>query len=641
MKTARSPFALRHRPSLLHRHGRLASLLSAFTRRAARRLELRSFPLLQEQFSAEEGWRACLAIALPLAAAMVSGQHWLAWAVFAAFWTCLCDAPGPHVQRRRLLAGFAVAGTVVAFIGSWSASWSSHAALLAAPVMVLLSVTLIGAIQSAALLGTLLAVVAVVAAGFPHAPALAALQAASFLIGALWAWLLINLVWRIDEHTALRQAAQAALLRMLDMSRDLLAARDGQHREQHWHSEHGEHRRAVRLALERLRTMLQLHERAPGGGAHTYRRLLEACEMIFSALIALEHAAIQQLASPGERRIVARVARIVVLRAYQRLSLEPHAPLASNQARPIDLKRSSRLTDTLMRGCLSALMQAHTLLLSDPAWAQYHEEHGSDDPSPTATRPDWRTGLGRGLQQGARQAAGVAAVFYAAQVFQLGYPYWATMAVVVVLQGAARQTWTRCLERILGSLLGGALALSLLQVASGVTWVLPLVAVMLAGLAIALRLVNYTVFVVFLTMLFICVTEMLQPGVGIASARALDNLIGSAVALLAALALWPELGASPRERIALGLKANRDYLDAVVGHQPPSTLRRLQRQAGLASIDAETALHDLGGLRRHSERLSHSEMARLREVRELAGQASVAWHLDQGTRQDLATARES
>ncbi|MFT2658159.1 FUSC family protein, partial [Escherichia coli] len=69
-----------------------------------------------------------------------------------------------------------------------------------------------------------------------------------------------------------------------------------------------------------------------------------------------------------------------------------------------------------------------------------------------------RAGLLRGLQQGGRQAAGVAAVFYAAEAFHLCYPYWSTMAVVVVLQGAARQTWTRCLERILGSLLGGLLA---------------------------------------------------------------------------------------------------------------------------------------------------------------------------------------
>lgn len=625
MKIARPSLTCPHRPSLPRHPYRLGSQLAAFTRRAARRLELRSFPLLQEQFSATEGWRACLAIALPLAAAMISGQHWLAWAVFAAFWTCLCDGPGPHAQRRRLLGGFALAGTAVAFIGAWSASWSSHAALLAAPLMVLLSVTLTGAIQSAALLGTLLAVVAVVAAGFPHGPALAALQAGSFLIGALWAWLLINVFWCIDDHAALRQATQAALLRMLDMSSDLLAAREGQHREQHWHSEHGEHRRAVRLALERLRAMLALHEQAATGSTREDSRLLEAGEMIFSALIALEHAAIQQLATPGQRRAVARVARIVVLYAHQCLAQAPAT------ARVLHLERLRQPTDPLMRGCLSALMQALALLRSDSAWARYQAEHGSDAPASAAPATNWRAGLGKCLHQGARQAAGVGAVFYAAQVFQLGYPYWATMAVVVVLQGAARQTWTRCLERILGSLLGGALALSLLHVTGSVGWVLPLVAILLAGLAIALRLVNYTVFVVFLTMLFICVTEMLQPGVGIASTRALDNLIGSAVALLAALALWPDLGASPRERIAVGLQANRDYLDAVVARQPQSTIRRLRRQAGLASIDAETALHDLGGLRRHRERLSYSEMARLREVRELAGQASVAWHRQLGT----------
>ncbi|MFX6027877.1 FUSC family protein, partial [Acinetobacter baumannii] len=80
-------------------------------------------------------------------------------------------------------------------------------------------------------------------------------------------------------------------------------------------------------------------------------------------------------------------------------------------------------------------------------------------------------------------------------------------------------------------LLGGLLALTLLQLVPAHGLLLPLVAVLLAGLAIALRLVNYTVFVVFLTMLFICVTDMLQPGTGIASARALDNLIGSAAAL--------------------------------------------------------------------------------------------------------------
>lgn len=597
--------------------------LAAHARRIARRLELRSFPLLQEQFSAQEGLRAGVAIALPLAAAMLSGQRWLAWAVFAAFWTCLCDAPGPHAQRRLLLGIFALAGTAVAFIGAWSASWTPHAALLTAPLMVLGAVTLTGAIESGALLGTLLAVVAVVAAGFPHGLAMAALQAASFCAGAVWAWLLINLAWRIDDQAALRQAARAALLRMLDMSQALLASPAGQHRDQHWHREHGEHRRATRLALERLRAMLQRHAGTAMADAHTWARLLHSCEMIFHTLIALEHAAIQQLTTPHDQRRAARLALAVLLRAHARLDgARSTAPGHALRER-FSASQQAPVSDPLIAGCLRALWQADRLL-----WADQRSPEAAEAPPPLP-RTALLARLHKSLQQGGRQAAGVAAVFYAAQAFHLGYPYWATMAVVVVLQGAARQTWARCVERILGSLTGGLLALTLLQIIPADGLLLPLVAVLLAGLAIALRLVNYTVFVVFLTMLFICVTDMLQPGAGIASARALDNLIGSGAALLAALALWPDLGASPRQRIAAGLEANRAYLDAVLEHQPAPVLRHLQRQAGLASIEAETALHELGGLRRQRDGLTAEEVASLRSLRELAGQASVQWHRQQ------------
>ena len=84
----------------------------------------------------------------------------------------------------------------------------------------------------------------------------------------------------------------------------------------------------------------------------------------------------------------------------------------------------------------------------------------------------------------------------------------------------------------------------------------------------SLRSVNYTVFVAFLTMLFILVTELLQPGAGIASARMLDNVIGSIAALLAVLLLWPDFGASPTERIRSGIAANHAYVAAVEAARP-------------------------------------------------------------------------
>ncbi|MFT2093885.1 hypothetical protein ACMS1Z_04245 [Acidiphilium multivorum] len=154
---------------------------AARLRWAARRLELRSFGLVPEHFNAAEGYRGAVAIAAPLSVAVYSGNGHLAWAVFAAFWTCLCDAPGTHRQRRRLLAIFVCCGAIVAFLGSWSASLAPSAGLVAGPILVALCMIGAARIAYGGLVGTLLAVVAVVAAGFPNSLEIAFVQATAFL----------------------------------------------------------------------------------------------------------------------------------------------------------------------------------------------------------------------------------------------------------------------------------------------------------------------------------------------------------------------------------------------------------------------------------------------------------------------------
>lgn len=54
-----------------------------------------------------------------------------------------------------------------------------------------------------------------------------------------------------------------------------------------------------------------------------------------------------------------------------------------------------------------------------------------------------------------------------ARGFDLGYPYWASLAVSVVLQGGSRVTWTRALERIAGMALGGAAAMAVVYLTGG------------------------------------------------------------------------------------------------------------------------------------------------------------------------------
>jgi uncharacterized membrane protein YccC len=197
------------------------------------------------------------------------------------------------------------------------------------------------------------------------------------------------------------------------------------------------------------------------------------------------------------------------------------------------------------------------------------------------------------------------------------------MAVVVVLQGGVRVTWARCLERILGSVLGGLFASALLLLGGAETVPLACLATLLAGVAIALRAVNYTVFVVFLTMLFVIVTAMLHPGEGIAAARMIDNVIGSLAALLAVFLLWPDFGASLPGRIAEGIAANRAYFDAVSAARPLPRSKRCAappRQHRGRNRAARSGWPDQPHQRRDGP------CPGLGTLRMLAGTAAMAWH---------------
>ena len=579
---------------------------------AARRLELRSFGLIPEHFNHAEGLRAAVAVAPPLALAVGTGHAGLGWAVFAAFWTCLCDAPGPDRLRRRLLGIFVVCGALIALTGSWIASTAPFAGMVIGPVFVFAAVLWSSRIAYGGLLGTLLAVVAVVAVGFRQPLAQASVQAAAFFGGAAWAYLLINHLWRIDAMLPLARASEAVIIRLQDMADSLVALGEGPHRDDRWHSEHAEHRRTVRMAIERLRAML---ERYAGDTPATapYARACLAAETLFGALIALDQAFIDRVGPVDERLATARACRTTLL-AWRLAERRKRCGQRALHWAALRLDRlQPRLREDLFAGCTLAFANALKGLASPAPSSENHRP--ASVPAP---------GFGQAaMRQALRQSAGLVAVYYAAIVLHLGYPYWAAMAVVVVLQGGARVTWTRCLERILGSLLGGLTAMALLLVFHG-PLALSLLALALACDAIALRSVNYTAFVVFLTMLFVIVTEMLQPGAGIAGARMLDNVIGSLAALLAVFLLWPDFGASLKVRIEEGIAANRAYFGAVEAERPVAEMEAARRRAGLASVEAEIALHDVGRLLR---RFSLAEQgSALRDLRTIAGQAAIAWH---------------
>ncbi|WP_322963381.1 FUSC family protein [Sphingomonas fuzhouensis] len=585
--------------------------LTRAIRRLGRRLELRAVSLVPEHLNRAEGYRAALAVALPLILALVTGRVAWGWAVYAAFWTCLCDTPGPDRLRRRLLAIFMASGTVIVLVGSWAAWLVPQGSLIVGPLLVFIATLGAARLAFGGLVGTLSAVVAVVAVGFPHPLTMAFPLAMAFLAGAAWSYLLITVFWRIDAFDPLHRAGRAVSARLADMAEYLAGLGDGPHRDARWHSDHAEHRRAVRLAIERFRDALVRYEGEASGPVTAARRDLAAAETMFGALLALDQACVDRWGPVGEHVALANACRRVV--ASGRLF---GGDAMAEVRGPIQGLRAS-LTQDVFKGCAAALEAALDILI-DPNAGHVADPAPGDGAAPPADRSFAM------VQQGLRQAGGVVAVYLAAAAFGLGYPYWAAMAVIVVLQGDVRVTWSRCLERIAGSLLGGALALALPLLGGGAI-VPALVAVALAAITMALRSVNYTIFVMFLTTLFVLVTDMLHPALGIASARIVDNVIGSIAAMLAVFAFRPDFGLPLPKRIAAGIAANRRYGEAVTHGEPIAVIEAARRAAGRASVDAEIALHDLGGW---LHRLTHrqADVAALQDMRNLAGRAAMAWH---------------
>lgn len=163
-------------------------------------------------------------------------------------------------------------------------------------------------------------------------------------------------------------------------------------------------------------------------------------------------------------------------------------------------------------------------------------------PWPVSAPPADCPAPGAGRTALLRRAIAVLAVYALAHWQHMPAIHWATMAALVVTHGETRTgggNWPRASERMIGSLLGTAVALALLHIPAAAP-VRYAEVYALAAATLALRKVNYTLFVCFLTPLFVLVVGMIMPGPGgatLAAARAADNLLGSLVAALGCEAL--------------------------------------------------------------------------------------------------------
>ncbi|HEY1721270.1 MAG TPA: FUSC family protein [Magnetospirillaceae bacterium] len=595
--------------------------LSAFNRRT-RWSEGHVFAFTAEQIGIVEGLRASLAIAVMLIADLQLHIPDLAYGAVAAFWTCLCDPGGPDRPRLKTLATFAVGATLAISISAYGAHWGP----VAGGIVLFILVLLCGLARSyrptfgpvPSQIGLIAAIAVVVGVSSPRDAASALELAGCFLLGAVWATLLCVYVWRTDPQLPARRALIAIFVRLHDMTIRLQQLdAEAEHGGAGWVDFDGGHRRAVRLAIERGR---EAAARLATGRPH-FSHGIDFAGHIFSVLVALGHhraRAEHPFDASVERPLVDGLRRLLHQVVQQSEKVVPDSEIL--------VAEGTALRDEAL-GHQGVVAHAVAAAAEEVVALAHHW----DEPEPEETvsktvagrfslkalAPVWRHAL--------RVAVAVTISYGIGAWLDVTFSYWGTIAVLVVMQPLGANTWLRVFERAVGSIVGGVLTAILIARLSGPFEMLLFIAP-LSAVVIALRLVNYALFVIFLTPMFVLVSDFIHPASDLISTRAINEVIGACIGLAGSFLLWPaKEGDVLSDAVLAALTANMALASRVLG--PDGSVARnldqLRQDAGVTSTRAEIARQRL--LLQGRSHAAHLDRVRdiLIAIRVICGAANV------------------
>ena len=170
---------------------------------------------------------------------------------------------------------------------------------------------------------------------------------------------------------------------------------------------------------------------------------------------------------------------------------------------------------------------------------------------------------------------------------------WVTVTAIVVLQPYLGATLVRLVERVVGTIFGGAIAIAMMETITDQR-VLALLLVPLAVAAVITRTRSYRLFVLLLTPVFVLVTDRWHPGLYTIGVRIADIALGGALAAVAALIAPSTERARLADALAAMLDALARYADGsfdVLAHGGDrARLTPLRRELGVAFETAEVSL---------------------------------------------------
>jgi uncharacterized membrane protein YccC len=205
------------------------------------------------------------------------------------------------------------------------------------------------------------------------------------------------------------------------------------------------------------------------------------------------------------------------------------------------------------------------------------------------------------LRHAVRVGIVTAAAVALTAAFSLQRGYWVTVTAVIILQPYVGATSQRALQRVLGTVVGGALTAGLAALFHDPLAIIALVFVF-SAVSVSLLPRNYAAFSVFLTPTFVLLAEVTAGDWHLAELRILNTMLGGALALAGSRVLWPSPEA---ERLLAHLSrmllAIRRYVEEAISRFEDRSeaasreLRAARREVGLSILNADESLQRLLG----------------------------------------------
>jgi len=550
--------------------------------------------------------RNTAAVTLPLVFGVATGQTGIGLGVsVGALNTMFSDQPGPYRLRlRRMLLAAAAAG-ISAFVG-WSVGFSTALTVLAALIWGFAGGLLVALGPEAGRIGLTSMILLVITASDPRAPADAIGAALLFFGGGLLQMMFSIAAWPLQRYRPERSAL-AQLCRQLAAS---ARKRDDSSQPP-----------PVTQALNDIENLLHGAFRARGAAMEAFRVLAEIIERIRLELLAL--GGLHERIGDAELSVTLSRLREYAARALDALGGALDAgvsPLAASAALEgydaalsVLVERGETPRDeNLQRALTIAIAHANALggqLRAAVRNAEFAGSRGEmrleehEERLPRTLRPGNPIAILRAnlrlssiaCRHALRCSVCLAIAVAGENIAGMSHGFWVPMTTAIVLKPDFAGTFSFGLLRVIGTMLGLALATALVHFAFGAEWQrIALLAMLCFGFR-QLTTVHYGIGVMLLTALIVVLLtfEGMAPGETM-PARALGTSIGSALALLAYV-VWPtwERG-RVRPALADMLDAYRRYFLAVIedGSRVRVDIRRLGRSA---RSNAEASLDRLRG----------------------------------------------